>query len=154
MTRIELEDILKRHEQTEKTIKEQIRSEKSKSEHNREAIILSAFPSVASFESVKVQRSIKPNSKLDQVIYELELLERGTNNIIYQLENKLNDINRVYQEIINLESKHSEVLITLYYPTRTYEKAAEIIGCDYSTIKNRRKKAISILYKNILKYRP
>jgi DNA-directed RNA polymerase specialized sigma subunit len=78
----------------------------------------------------------------------MEAIERRQNRserAIAPLEERKRQIETVYQHVLCLDAKSKCVLLTLYYPKRTYEEAAEALEVDVSTIARRRNAAIASL---------
>jgi DNA-directed RNA polymerase specialized sigma subunit len=50
-----------------------------------------------------------------------------------------------------MDAKSKCVLLTLYYPRRTYEQAAEILEVDVSTVSRQRKTAVEKLTRRIIR---
>ena len=67
------------------------------------------------------------------------------------IRQRLNQIRTVYLEIHNLNAVHNATLLNLYYPARTVEQAAEIMGIDRGTVRTRKKQGIETILKNLQK---
>ena len=82
----------------------------------------------------------------------MEAIDRRTdaaNRRIAALEERRRQIERVYEAVLAMDAKAKIVLLTLYYPRRTYEQAAEALGVDVSTISRQRKNAVESLARRV-----
>lgn len=141
-----IEDILQNHAQEIRTINAQIEAERIQLEVDLEEIRSRAWPSMK-YDAVRVQTSIDPDAKMIGMMDAIERRRSGTERIVATLEDRRRQIEEVHHHIFGLDSVSKCVLLTLYYPKRTYEEAAEILEADVSTIARRRKTAIASLTK-------
>lgn len=143
-----IEDILQNHAQEIKTIEAQIDLEKATLEADLEEIRARVFPSVR-YDTVRVQSSADPDAKMIRMMEAIEKRQKRSERAIAPLEERKRQIEAVYQHVLCLDAKSKCVLLTLYYPKRTYEEAAEALEVDVSTITKRRKVAIKKLTNRI-----
>lgn len=143
-----IEDILQNHAQEIKTIEAQIDLEKATLEADLEEIRARVFPSVR-YDTVRVQSSADPDAKMIRMMEAIERRQKRSERAIAPLEERKWQIEAVYQHVLCLDAKSKCVLLTLYYPRRTYEEAAEVLDVDVSTITKRRKVAIKKLTNRI-----
>jgi len=143
-----IEDILQNHAQEIKTIEAQIDLEKATLEADLEEIRARVFPSVR-YDTVRVQSSADPDAKMIRMMEAIERRQKRSERAIAPLEERKRQIEAVYQHVLCLDAKSKCVLLTLYYPRRTYEEAAEVLDVDVSTITKRRKVAIKKLTNRI-----
>lgn len=143
-----IEDILQNHAQEIKTIEAQIDLEKATLEADLEEIRARVFPSVR-YDTVRVQSSADPDAKMIRMMEAIERRQKRSERAIAPLEERKRQIEAVYQHVLCLDAKSKCVLLTLYYPKRTYEEAAEALEVDVSTIARRRNAAIASLVKRL-----
>lgn len=143
-----IEDILQNHAQEIKTIEAQIDLEKATLEADLEEIRARVFPSVR-YDTIRVQYSTDPDAKMIRMMEAIERRQKRSERAIAPLEERKRQIEAVYQHVLCLDAKSKCVLLTLYYPRRTYEEAAEVLDVDVSTITKRRKVAIKKLTNRI-----
>lgn len=67
------------------------------------------------------------------------------------LEERQRQIERVHDAVLDMDAKSKIVLLTLYYPRRTYEQAAEALGVDVSTVSRQRKTAVDRLTRKLIR---
>lgn len=128
------------------TIDAQIEAERAALEVDLESIRARAYPSIK-YDDVRVQTTSDPDSKMVHIVEAIERRRKRAERNIAALEERRRQIEAVYHNILSLDTKSKCVLLTLYYPKRTYEEAAEILNVDVSTIARRRKAAITSLVK-------
>lgn len=143
-----IEDILQNHTQEIRTIEYQIDAEKAALEADLEEIRARVFPSVR-YDTIRVQSSNDPDAKMIRMLESIERREKRSERAIAPLEERKRQIETVYQHVLCLDAKSKCVLLTLYYPKRTYEEAAETLDVDVSTIARRRNTAIASLVKRL-----
>jgi DNA-directed RNA polymerase specialized sigma subunit len=141
-----IEDILQNHDQEIMTIDAQIEAERAALEADLESIRARAYPSIK-YDDVRVQTTSDPDGKMVHIVEAIERRRKRAERNIAALEERRRQIEAVYHNILSLDTKSKCVLLTLYYPKRTYEEAAEILNVDVSTIARRRKAAITSLVK-------
>ena len=74
-----------------------------------------------------------------------------TKRAVAALEERQRQIERVHDAVLDMDAKSKIVLLTLYYPRRTYEQAAEALGVGVSTVSRQRKTAVDRLTRKLIR---
>lgn len=148
-------EILKNHDQETKVIHQQIAAERASLEADLEDILSRSYPSGGMSDTgVRVQSSPDPDKKMIGMVVERDRRRNQADEAIKALEVQLRQIEAVKIHIYSLDTQSKCVLLTLYYPYRTYIEAAGELDVEVSTIIRWRKKAIDRLIKRYGKTKP
>ena len=74
-----------------------------------------------------------------------------TKRAVEALEERQRQIENVHETVLAMDAKAKIVLLTMYYPRRTYEQAAEALGMDVSTVSRQRKTAVERLVRKYIR---
>ena len=133
-------DILKNHDQETRTIEAQIDAERAALEEDLAEIRSRAYPRGVRYDTPRVQSSPDPDGILVKVAAAIERRTDRTKRAVAALEERQRQIERVH-----------DAVLTLYYPRRTYEQAAEALGVDVSTVSRQRKTAVDRLTRKLIR---
>lgn len=143
LSRYEIIDILEHHEIETAALERQIVALGQALEHDLEEIRSRVLPGAMAYDQEKIQATPKPaDEKLVSMVQALdERREQHKRNVDVILA-RLREIRAVYAGIQRLGAVEKATLLNLYYPRRTMEDVAEMMGVDRGTIRNRRDTAI------------
>lgn len=145
-------EILKNHDRETKVIHQQIAAERASLEADLEDILSRSYPSGGTSDTgVRVQSSPDPDKKMIGMVVERDRCKKRADEAIKSLEAQLRQIEAVKIHIYSLDTQSKCVLLTLYYPYKTYEDAAFELNIDVSTVIRWRKTAINKLVKRYYK---
>lgn len=144
-------DILKNHDQETRTIEAQIAAERDALEEDLEEIRSRAYPRAVRYDTPRVQSSPDPDGQMVKMAAAIERRTARTKRAVDTLEERQRHIENVHEAVLAMDAKSKIVLLTLYYPRRTYEQAAEILGVDVSTVSRQRKTAAEKLTRRIIR---
>lgn len=144
-------DILKNHDQESRTIEAQIGAERAALEEDLAEIRSRAYPRVVRYDTPRVQSSPDPDGLLVKVAAAIERRTDRTKRAVAALEERQRQIDRVHDAVLDMDARSKIVLLTLYYPRRTYEQAAEALGVDVSTVSRQRKTAVDRLTRKLIR---
>lgn len=144
-------DILKNHGQESRTIEAQIDAERAALEEDLAEIRSRAYPRGVRYDTPRVQSSPDPDGILVKVAAAIERRTDRTKRAVAALEERQRQIERVHDAVLDMDAKSKIVLLTLYYPRRTYEQAAEALGVDVSTVSRQRKTAVDRLTRKLIR---
>lgn len=144
-------DILKNHDQESRTIEAQIAAERDALEEDLEEIRSRAYPRGVRYDTPRVQSSPDPDGQMVKMADAIQRRSARTKRAIDALEERQRQIERVHEAVLAMDAKSKIVLLTLYYPRRTYEQAAETLGVDVSTVSRQRKTAVERLARRIIR---
>ena len=144
-------DILKNHDQESRTIEAQIDAERAALEEDLAEIRSRAYPRGVRYDTPRVQSSPDPDGIMVKVAAAIERRTDRTKRAIAALEERQRQIDLVHETILDMDAKSKIVLLTLYYPRRTYEQAAETLGVDVSTVSRQRKTAVDKLARRLIR---
>lgn len=144
-------DILKNHDQESRTIEAQIDAERAYLEEDLAEIRSRAYPRGVRYDTPRVQSTPDPDGILVEVAAAIERRTDRTKRHVAALEKRQRQIERVHEAILGMDAKSKIVLLTLYYPRRTYEQAAETLGVDVSTVSRQRKTAVDRLTRKLIR---
>lgn len=145
-------EILKNHDQETKVIHQQIAAERASLEADLEDILSRSYPSGGMSDTgVRVQSSPDPDKKMISMVVERDRRRNQADEAINALEVQLRQIEAVKIHIYSLDTQSKCVLLTLYYPYRTYDESAEILNMDRTTVYRQRQAAIKKLTKRAKK---
>ena len=142
-------DILKNHDQEMSTIEAQIDAERAALEEDLEAIRARAYPRGVRYDTPRVQSSPDPDGLLVKVADAIQRRTARTKRATDALEERQRQSENVHEAILTMDAKSKIILLTLYYPRRTYAQAAELLDMDVSTVSRQRKTAVDRLVGNI-----
>lgn len=144
-------DILKNHDQESRTIEAQIAAERDALEEDLEEIRSRAYPRGVRYDTPRVQSSPDPDGQMVKMADAIQRRTARTKRAVDALEERQRQIERVHEAVLAMDAKSKIVLLTLYYPRRTYEQAAETLGVDVSTVSRQRKTAVERLARRIIR---
>lgn len=144
-------DILKNHEQETRTIEAQIEAERAYLEEDLAEIRARAYPRAMRYDTPRVQSSPDPDGNMVKIAAAIERRTARTKRAVEVLEARQRQIEDVHELILAMDAKSKIVLLTLYYPRRTYEQAAEALGMDVSTVSRQRKAAVDRLVRKYIR---
>lgn len=144
-------DILKNHDQESRTIEAQIEAERAALEEDLEEIRSRAYPRGVRYDTPRVQSSPDPDGQMVKMAAAIERRTARTKRAIDTLESRQRQIDNVHEAVLDMDAKSKIVLLTLYYPRRTYEQAAETLNVDVSTVSRQRKTAVERLTRRIIR---
>lgn len=144
-------DILKNHDQETRTIEAQIDAERAALEEDLEEIRSRAYPRGVRYDTPRVQSSPDPDGQLVKMADAIQRRTARTKRAIDALEERQRQIDNVHEAVLAMDAKSKIVLLTLYYPRRTYEQAAETLNVDVSTVTRQRKTAVERLTRRIIR---
>ena len=144
-------DILKNHDQESRTIEAQIEAERAALEEDLAEIRSRAYPRGVRYDTPRVQSSPDPDGLLVKVATAIERRTDRTKRAVAALEERQRQIDRVHDAVLDMDARSKIVLLTLYYPRRTYEQAAEALGADVSTVSRQRKTAVDRLTRKLIR---
>lgn len=144
-------DILKNHDQETRTIEAQIEAERVALDEDLAEIRSRAYPRGLRYDTPRVQSSPDPDGLLVKVADAIKRRSDRTQRAVDALKARQDQIDQVRESVLNMDAKSAAVLLTLYYPRRTYEQAAEILGVDISTVSRQRKTAVDRLVRRIVR---
>lgn len=144
-------DILKNHDQEMSTIEAQIDAERAALEEDLEAIRARAYPRGVRYDTPRVQSSPDPDGLLVKVADAIQRRTARTKRATDALEERQRQIENVHEAILTMDAKSKIVLLTLYYPRRTYAQAAELLDMDVSTVSRQRKTAVDRLVRKYIR---
>ena len=144
-------DILKNHDQESRTIEAQIEAERAALEEDLAEIRSRAYPRGVRYDTPRVQSSPDPDGLLVKVAAAIERRTDRTKRAVAALEERQRQIDRVHDAVLDMDARSKIVLLTLYYPRRTYEQAAEALGVDASTVSRQRKTAVDRLTRKLIR---
>ena len=144
-------DILKNHDQESRTIEAQIEAERAALEEDLAEIRSRAYPRGVRYDTPRVQSSPDPDGLLVKVAAAIERRTDRTKRAVAALEERQRQIDRVHDAVLDMDARSKIVLLTLYYPRRNYEQAAEALGVDVSTVSRQRKTAVDRLTRKLIR---
>lgn len=144
-------DILKNHDQESRTIEAQIEAERAALEEDLAEIRSRAYPRGVRYDTPRVQSSPDPDGLLVEVAAAIERRTDRTKRAVAALEERQRQIDRVHDAVLDMDARSKIVLLTLYYPRRTYGQAAEALGVDVSTVSRQRKTAVDRLTRKLIR---
>lgn len=144
-------DILKNHDQETRTIEAQIEAERAALEEDLKEIRSRAYPRGVRYDTPRVQSSPDPDGQMVKMADAIQRRTARTKRAIDALEERQRQIDNVHEAVLAMDAKSKIVLLTLYYPRRTYEQAAETLGVDVSTVSRQRKAAVDRLARRIIR---
>lgn len=144
-------DILKNHDQESRTIEAQIDAERAALEEDLAEIRSRAYPRGVRYDTPRVQSTPDPDGIMVKVAAAIERRTDRTKRAVAALEERQRQIERVHEAILGMDAKSKIVLLTLYYPRRTYEQASETLGVDVSTVSRQRKTAVDRLTRKLIR---
>lgn len=144
-------DILKNHDQESRTIEAQIEAERAALEEDLAEIRSRAYPRGVRYDTPRVQSSPDPDGLIVKVAAAIERRTDRTKRAVAALEERQRQIDRVHDAVLDMDARSKIVLLTLYYPRRTYEQAAEALGVDVSTVSRQRKTAVDRLTRKLIR---
>lgn len=143
MTRNEIIDILEHHEIETAALERQIVALGHALESDLEEIRSRVYPGAMSYDREKIQATPTPiDEKLVSMVEALDERRAQHKRNVDVILSRLRDIRAVYATVQRLGALEKATLLNLYYPRRTMEEVAEMMGVDRGTIRNRRDTAI------------
>lgn len=144
-------DILKSHDQETRTIEAQIEAERAALEADLAEIRTRAYPRAVRYDTPRVQSSPDPDGNMVKIAAAIERRTARTKRAVEALEERQRQIENVHEIVLAMDAKAKIVLLTMYYPRRTYEQAAEALGMDVSTVCRQRKTAVERLVRKYIR---
>lgn len=144
-------DILKNHDQETRTIEAQIEAERAALEADLAEIRTRAYPRAVRYDTPRVQSSPDPDGNMVKIAAAIERRTARTKRAVEALEDRQRQIENVHEIVLAMDAKAKIVLLTMYYPRRTYEQAAEALGMDVSTVSRQRKTAVERLVRKYIR---
>lgn len=144
-------DILKNHDQETRTIEAQIEAERAALEADLAEIRTRAYPRAVRYDTPRVQSSPDPDGNMVKIAAAIERRTARTKRAVEALEERQRQIENVHEIVLAMDAKAKIVLLTMYYPRRTYEQAAEALGMDVSTVSRQRKTAVERLVRKYIR---
>lgn len=144
-------DILKNHDQETRTIEAQIEAERAALEADLAEIRTRAYPRAVRYDTPRVQSSPDPDGNMVKIAAAIERRTARTKRAVEALEERQRQIENVHEIVLAMDAKAKIVLLTMYYPRRTYEQAAEVLGMDVSTVSRQRKTAVERLVRKYIR---
>ena len=146
MNKHEIIDILEHHEIETAALERQIIALGQALESDLEEIRSRVYPGAMSYDREKIQATPTPiDVRLVSMVEALDERRAQHKRNVDVILARLRDIRAVYAAIQRLGGLDKATLLNLYYPRRTMEEVAEMMGVDRGTIRNRRETAISKL---------
>lgn len=151
-TRAQLVDILENHDIETSALERQLSELSAGLADDLDEIRNRVYPKAVTYDRERVQASPTPNDeKVTAMVMALDKRQEQYNNDVAVILLRLAEIRLVYNKIHTLDAVHKVTLLNLYYPPRTAEEVAEMMGVERSTIKNRKKVAVEKLLKKLSK---
>lgn len=97
------------------------------------------------------QSSPDPDGLLVKVADAIQRRTARTKRATDALEERQRQIENVHEAILTMDAKSKIILLTLYYPRRTYAQAAELLDMDVSTVSRQRKTAVDRLVRKYIR---
>lgn len=138
-----IERMLENHEQELKQLMCQIDYERARLENDIEEMRSQCYPSSIKFDKLPVQTSkgdydSKLAGMVDNIKKRQEIAERNIN----ELQAHIDRIHKLFSCVLRLDSHLKCVLLALYYPKSTIDKAAEMLDITDTAVKRRKKHAL------------
>ena len=127
------------------------RVERAALEEDLEAIRARAYPRGVRYDTPRVQSSPDPDGLLVKVADAIQRRTARTKRATDALEERQRQIENVHEAILTMDAKSKIILLTLYYPRRTYAQAAELLDMDVSTVSRQRKTAVDRLVRKYIR---
>jgi len=138
-----IERMLENHEQEQRQLMYQIEYERVKMENDIEEMRSRCYPASVKFDKLPVQVSKGDyDGKLCEMVDNIKKRQEIAERNVYELQSHLDRIHRLYSCVLQLDSQLKCVLLALYYPKSTIEKAAEALNTTEAIIKRRKKYAL------------
>lgn len=143
-TRRRVIEILKNHAREETLLLQRLADEDIALTREMDAILSKAYPTTASSDAgVHVSSSaVHPDEKLMSIVDERSKTTERSEMRKAPLRHQLQQIYLVEELVQQLDTNDKCALTALYYPYRTYDDAAKLLGMDRSTL--RRHAAVAI----------
>lgn len=143
-TRRRVIEILKNHAREETLLLQRLANEDIALMNDMDAILSKAYPTSAAPDAgVHVTTSaVHPDEKLITIVDERSKRTQMSEMRKAPLRHQLQQIYLVEEIVQQLDTNDKCALTALYYPNRTYDEAAKLLGMDRSTL--RRHAAIAI----------
>ena len=135
----------------EADIEAQIEAERAALEADLAEIRTRAYPRAVRYDTPRVQSSPDPDGNMVKIAAAIERRTARTKRAVEALEERQRQIDNVHEIVLAMDAKAKIVLLTMYYPRRTYEQAAEALGMDVSTVSRQRKTAVERLVRKYIR---
>ena len=135
----------------EADIEAQIEAERASLEADLAEIRTRAYPRAVRYDTPRVQSSPDPDGLLVKVADAIQHRTARTKRATDALEERQRQIENVHEAILTMDAKSKIILLTLYYPRRTYAQAAELLDMDVSTVSRQRKTAVDRLVRKYIR---
>lgn len=143
--------VLKHHDRELHAIEDQIVQERESLQTDLKRIRERAEPGAVDYGRDRVQGSAEPDARMVAILSAIEHRQQRSDRTIKKLERRRAAIEDVHLAIIDMDDPDKDVLLTLYYPYRTYAQAAEILFVDKSTVVRHRERAFNRLVELVIK---
>lgn len=137
--------ILKNHDTETAILQDQIEMENNSLQEDLDRIYGAVGIKAVEYDNVKVISSVKGDSKIASAIAKAEARRIRHERKIEQFQTEMEAIDSVYKLITLQDGMNRAVLLTLYYPYRSYSDAARILGYSIQSIVRFRSQAIDAL---------
>lgn len=138
-------DILRNHEREQRVIEAQIEHEIESMNRDVDDLASGGYPKMAA-SLVKVQCGMSdPDAAVVNIVDQISKRRKRSESLIASLSERLQKIDAVQDLVLQMDSKSKTILIALYYPYRTYDQAASLLGIDSATLARQRSIAIERL---------
>lgn len=138
-----VERMLENHEQEQRQLIFQIEYERIKLENDLEELRSKCYPSCVKFDKLPVQVTKGDyDGKLAEMVDNIKKREGIAERNVSELQSHLDRIHKLYSCVLQLDSQLKCVLLALYYPKSTIERAAETLNTTEAIIKRRKKYAL------------
>ena len=150
LSRYAVIEILEHHEIESAALQLQLEALGKSLEDDLEEIRSRIYPGAVEYDRDRVQATPTPtDEKLVAVVQACDERREQHKRDVAVILGRLREIRAVYSEIQRLGPVDKATLLNLYYPRRTMEDVAEIMGVDRGTIRNRRDAAINKLVERL-----
>lgn len=151
-TRAQLMDILENHDVETEALQRQLTELSAELADDLDEIRNRVYPKATNYDRERVQAAPTPtDEKVTAMIMALDKRQEQYNNDAAIIQLRLAEIRLVYNKIHTLNAIHKATLLNLYYPVRTAEEVAEMMGVERTTVQYRKKLAIKNLLKKFAK---
>ena len=137
-----LMDILEHHEQEEAALRRQLYYLGKRLREDLEELRARVLPGGVRYDSPRVQSSPGEEDPLVEMIQTSDQRREGYRQNVWMIQKRLDRFREVYAAIHRLDGSDKVVLLELYYPRQSAEKAAERLGMESRTVCRHRDRAV------------
>lgn len=139
--------ILQNHSTEEALLNIQLQEAREQMDRGLERIYTFLGISGIDYDTIKVQVSISSaDGKLVNALTACDKIRDSYALKTSRIQQQLNQIQEVYNQILELDQDEKNVLIALYYPRRKIFDAARILHCSKATVYRMRDMAVQDLF--------